>query len=489
MDQDVGLWTRLSWMRFFGFIDAIKPPIVHLFIASRRYNRPMKKIKTGGLRRRFAIGAAGARGGLSLLSSKASGLLLPKDKQHAHHQAALEREAMRFVKELGELKGAYVKIGQMLALYGEHLLPKPVTDALHTLEAQTTELEWSVIEPHLQVVFAEKLKGLSIQADSFAAASLAQVHMASACNINEPVCIKIQYPGIAGAIEDDFRNVTQMLTLARWIKSGRQLEELTRELKMQLMREVDYCYELKTAKLVGEKLANDSRYRVPKYYSDLSNESVLTMEFIDGYEVTHRNVQALSQTRRNALALSMLDLFFVEAFDWALMQTDPNFGNYRIIIDQNGDQDQLGLLDFGAVHHLADSFTKPLRKTILAAHDGDLEQTIEGAIELGCLRESDSRRVKTSFAEFCAFILEPFSSDISKLPDFCKTADNLYDWRTSRLLKRAGKLGSEGMLVKGFVIPPAEFMLMVRKLTGVFTFVSTLGAQLDSAFLLEKYRE
>jgi predicted unusual protein kinase regulating ubiquinone biosynthesis (AarF/ABC1/UbiB family) len=205
--------------------------------------------------------------------------------------------------------------------------------------------------------------------------------------------------------------------------------------------------------------------------------------------VTHRNVQALSQTRRNALALSMLDLFFVEAFDWALMQTDPNFGNYRIIIDQNGDQDQLGLLDFGAVHHLADSFTKPLRKTILAAHAGDLEKTIEGAIELGCLRESDSRKVKKSFAEFCAFILEPFSSDISKLPDFCKTADNLYDWRTSRLLKRAGKLGSEGMLVKGFVIPPAEFMLMVRKLTGVFTFVSTLGAQLDSAFLLEKYRE
>lgn len=449
----------------------------------------MKKIKTGGLRRRVAIGAAGARGGLGLLSSKASGLLLSKDKQIAHHEAALEREAMRFVKELGKLKGAYVKIGQMLALYGEHLLSKPVTDALHTLEAQTAELEWSVIEPHLQVIFGEKLKALEVQPVSFAAASLAQVHMASASAINEPICIKIQYPGIAGAIEDDFRNVTQMLTLARWIKSGRKLEELTRELKMQLMREVDYRYELKTAKLVGEKLANDNRYRVPKYYSDLSNKSVLTMEFIDGYEVTHPMVQALSQTRRNALALSMLDLFFTEAFDWALMQTDPNFGNYRIIIDQNGNRDQLGLLDFGAVHHLPESFTKPLRKIIFAAHDGDLDQTIESAIGLGCLRESDSRKVKRSFAEFCAFILEPFSSDISKLPDFCKTADGLYDWRTSGLLKRAGKLGSEGMLVKGFVIPPAEFMLMVRKLTGVFTFVSALGAQLDSAFLLEKFRE
>ena len=123
----------------------------------------MKKIKTGGLRRRFAIGAAGARGGLGLLSSKASGLLLSKDQQQAHHDAALEREALRFVKQLGELKGAYVKIGQMLALYGEHLLPKAVTAALHTLESQTTELDWSVIEPQLQQALEQELDLLQIK--------------------------------------------------------------------------------------------------------------------------------------------------------------------------------------------------------------------------------------------------------------------------------------------------------------------------------------
>jgi len=65
----------------------------------------------------------------------------------------------------------------------------------------------------------------------------------------------------------------------------------------------------------------------------------------------------------------------------------------------------------------------------------------------------------------------------------------LYDWQNSKLLKRAGKMGSEGMLVKGFIVPPAEFMLMVRKLTGMFTFVSSLGAQLDSAELLLHYAD
>ena len=169
-------------------------------------------------------------------------------------------------------------------------------------------------------------------------------------------------------------------------------------------------------------------------------------------------------------------------------ETDPNFGNYRIIIDQEGQNDKIGLLDFGAVHSLADEFTAALKKTILAAHSRDIEAIVEGAIDLGCLRPSDTLVVKESFADFCCFILEPFSSDLSKLPAFTLTEQGLYDWRASRLLKRAGKLGSEGMLVKGFVIPPAEFMLMARKLTGVFTFVSALGAELDSSFLLESYK-
>lgn len=453
----------------------------------------MEKIKKGGLRRRLSIGAAGAKGGIGLLASRASGLLLPKDQQQAHNDAAMQREAMRFVKQLGELKGAYVKIGQMLALYGEHLLPKTVTDALHTLESQTTALDWSAIDAHLASELGCKLDEFTVEHKAMAAASLAQVHCANFDpKDHRSVCMKVQYPGIADAIEDDFKNVMQMLSLARWVKSGRQLAQLGKELKTQLMREVDYGYELSVAERLRQKLSGDSRYYIPEYYSDYCTKSILTMEFVDGLEVSHPDVLALSQKRRNALASAMLELFFKEAFEWQLMQTDPNFGNYRIRIDAQGENDTLVLLDFGAVHDLDTSFSKSLKKIILAAHHGDIETTIEGATELHCLRDRDPQHVKNSFAEFCCFILEPFSADIASLPEFARTFDAstqevLYDWGNSRLLKRAGKLGAEGMLVKGFVVPPAEFMLMVRKLTGVFTFVSTLGAKLDSAELLKRY--
>ena len=109
----------------------------------------MKKIKQGGFRRRLAVGAAGARGGLGLLSSKAASLFVAPENRAAFQAQALQREAERFVQQLGELKGAYVKIGQMLALYGEHLLPRPVTDALHTLEANTTPLIWDAVSTQL----------------------------------------------------------------------------------------------------------------------------------------------------------------------------------------------------------------------------------------------------------------------------------------------------------------------------------------------------
>lgn len=447
----------------------------------------MKKIKQGGIRRRLAVGAAGARGGLGLLSSRATGLLLPRDKQQEHHDQALQREAQRFVKQLGQLKGAYVKIGQMLALYGEHLLPRPVTQALHTLEAQTTPLVWSSVSQQLDGQFA----ALKIEQTPLAAASLAQVHRAFRDSEDDDapndLCVKIQYPGIADAIEDDFRNVMQMLRLTRWIESGRHLEALTKELKQHLLREVDYHYELATAQSVADLLGDDKRFVVPRYYPQWSSERVLTMDYLDGLDVCDPAVQALSQSRRNRLAKMMLELFFKEAFEWRLMQTDPNFGNYRILIDGDGENDQLALLDFGAVQHLTEGFSASLKKTILAAHHLNTEVTIEGLIELNCLRESDTPTVKQSFAEFCSYILEPFAETSDAWPDVAKGDDDTYLWRDSRLLRRAGKLGSEGMLVKGFVIPPPEFMLMVRKLTGVFTFVSALDAKIHSSELLAAY--
>ena len=448
--------------------------------------KQIKQIQQGGLRRRITLGTAGARSGLGLLSSRASGLFVPKDKQQAHNDAALEREALRFVAYLGELKGAYVKIGQMLALYGEHILPKPITQALHTLEDQTSCLQWNTIKASLEQDLGESFSELEIEHDAFAAASLAQVHRATATQEGIDLALKVQYPGIAQAIDGDFDSVITMLKLSRWLKTGRDVEQFTQDLKGLLKQEVDYTLELQRLQKFEELLADDPVLRVPKIYPQWSSPKCLAMEYVQGYSVTDPKVQGLSQERRNALAEAMLRLFFKEIFEWSTMQTDPNFGNYRIELDEeNGDR--LVLLDFGAVHDLPEKFTLPLRQAIVAAHAQQHAPLIDALIKINCLRKSDLKAVKESFAAFCCFIIEPFRSDFEDLPQHTHDGE-LYAWRESRLLRRAGKLGSKSVLLKGFVMPPQEFMLLVRKLTGVFTFVSCLGAKINSSHLIEQYK-
>ena len=441
----------------------------------------MKKVKTGAMRRRISLSVAGVKSGVNLVGSNIAGLLVADDKKEAHRNAALEREASRFVAELGRLKGAYVKIGQMLALYGEHLLPAAITRALHTLEAQTTPIDWPAISSNL----SKELDDLEIEQEAFAAASLAQVHRAKLGT--QAVCVKIQYPGIAGAIDDDFQHVLQMLKLGRWVKSARQLEQVTKQLKQHLVAEVDYLKELSKAEKISELLDADDRYVVPSYYPDYCSPEVLTMDFIVGLDVTDELVQQLPLDRRNRLAIAMLELFFKEAFDWGLMQTDPNFGNYRIIIDQDGEKDQLVLLDFGAVHELENGFKSALKTTILGAWLGDHDQTVAGLIALRCLRTNDSAEVKDSFVQFCFLLMEPFRKDFSLVPANALTEDGIYKWYESNLLKRSAKFGSSQVANLGFTVPPSEFMLIARKLTGVFTFVSTIRAELNASSMLDAY--
>jgi len=450
--------------------------------------KQIKKIKQNGLQRRLAVTVAGAQGGVRLLKSHAGSIFMAAEDKKQLRQKSLAQEAARFTYKLGELKGAYVKIGQMMALYGEHILPQEITAALHQLEHQTNSMEWPVIEAAIKKGLGKKYKDLDIESMPLAAASLAQVHQATKKTDDRALCIKVQYPGVANTIQSDFNSVLQMLRLTRWVQSGRDFEDWTQEIKDMLLDEVDYQREMRMTQKVAQLLASDSRYLVPEVAENYSTKTLLTMTYLDGVEVTHPSVARLSQSRRNNLARAMLEIFFKEVFEWGIMQTDPNFGNYRVQFrNEKDDIDKLVLLDFGAVRELSKDFTAALRKTILAAHKQDRQELIEGAIELKCLRSNQTNAVKESFADFCILLMEPFRKDMNGVPDYALNKQQHYKWQESRLLKRVGKLGAKSIAIDGFSSPPKEFALIARKLTGVFTFVSTLEAELKVNDIVEQY--
>ncbi len=449
---------------------------------------PLKKLKQNALQRRLSVAIAGASSGARILGTHAGSVFKNAEEKAAIRSESIAKEAESFTRKLGELKGAYVKIGQIMAMYGDHLLPQEVTSALRELEHQTEAMDWSTIHAALQQELGDGLVDLAIEKTAIAAASLSQVHRATLTGSEHSLCVKVQYPGVAATIESDFATVLQMLKFARWVPNGKEFEDWLQDIKSMLVEEVDYIREAEMTARVAKLLDGDPRYIVPSIVEEYSTSSVLTMDYIAGAVVTDKRVARLSQTRRNALAVAMLENFFVEVFEWGLMQTDPNFGNYRIQFrGDKGQPDKLVLLDFGAVRELSQSFQKALQRTILAAHLADRDGVIQGATQLGCLQSDSVLSVQDSFADFCILLMEPFKTDHTDTPSFALTKRGEYNWQGSQLLKRVGKVGAKAIITEGFTSPPKEFALIARKLSGVFTFITALEAEFNASPIIEKY--
>lgn len=447
---------------------------------------------TQALGRSLTVSMAGLRAGGALAVDSAVARLMGRSEEDPQSDFA-RREAERFAAELGRLKGTYVKIGQMLALFGEHFLPPVLVEALRNLSDQTEPLHWDALESFVRDSLGERFDGLEIDPDAIAAASLAQVHLARVRATGEWICIKVQYPGLAAMIDSDFDAVIKMLVLARWVKSGRDLDNWMQSLRSHLHNEIDYEREARLTEVMAERVAglelDGVTYHVPRLYREFCTRDVLAMEFIEGFSVVDPDVQNLSQPRRNALARAMLELFFCELYDWGLLQTDPNFGNYLLHLDDRRKReahDVLALLDFGSVLDCSDEFLRHLRSTIAASQRQDVPAIVEGLIGLGCLQPDASEEGRQMFADFCLHLLEPLRPPDQLPPEYLNEQGE-YCWAQSRLMKRAGKQAAASTASRHFTTPSRDFALIARKLTGVFNFIAALDAQFNGCDLIEAH--
>jgi predicted unusual protein kinase regulating ubiquinone biosynthesis (AarF/ABC1/UbiB family) len=446
--------------------------------------------KPGSLKRRaisrsFSVSLAGLRAGGALAVDSAMQKLKGRKPGDDDSEFA-RREAQRFVRELGKLKGTYVKIGQMMALFGEHFLPPVLAEAMHDLGDNTEPMDWESVEPVLRESLGDRYAELDIEHQALAAASLAQVHVATVRATGEQICLKVQYPGLADVIDSDFDAVVRMLVLARWLPAGRDLDDWLQSMRAHLHNEIDYAREASLTERMGELVKGVSvsavSYRVPRIYSRYCSDVVLALEYMRGLSVTAEPVAALSLERRNALAVGMLELFFYELYDWGCLQSDPNFGNYLLALDDRRNkhaQDELVLLDFGSILDCNDNFLYHLRNIIDAGLRQDIGLLGDSLVGLGCLREGAGEEARRLFADFCLHLLEPLRPP-EQLPADYLNADGQYRWAGSRLMHRAGKRGAQSATSRHFTPPTREFALIARKLTGVFTFITMLEAEFNA---------
>jgi predicted unusual protein kinase regulating ubiquinone biosynthesis (AarF/ABC1/UbiB family) len=294
-------------------------------------------------------------------------------------------------------------------------------------------------------------------------------------------------------IDGDFDAVVRMLLLARWVKAGRELDDWLESMRAHLHNEIDYrreaSYTLKMRSLVARVRHAAVRYHVPMLYPQYCSDSVLAMEFIEGVPVVDPDVASLSLERRNALAQGMLELFFYEVYEWGLMQTDPNIGNYLLRLDDRRKkvaQDELVLLDFGSVLECPADFLGHLRRTIDAGQRQNVPELVAGLIGLGCLQSDASEDGRQLFADFCLHLLEPLRPP-AQLPAQYLNAQGEYCWGKSQLMRRAGKQAAQSAVSRHFTTPSRDFALIARKLTGVFNFIVALDAEFNAHDMVQAH--
>jgi predicted unusual protein kinase regulating ubiquinone biosynthesis (AarF/ABC1/UbiB family) len=449
-------------------------------------------LKANTLPRTLSVSLAGIRAGGALAVDSVLQRVMGRGADDEDSGFA-RREARHFVQELGKLKGTYIKIGQMLALFGEQFLPRALVDALRDLSDQTEPLHWDALESSVRDSLGARFAELDIDPEAVAAASLAQVHLARVRASGEWICLKIQYPGLAQVIDADFDAVVRMLLLARWVKAGRELDDWLESMRTHLHNEIDYRREARYTQRMGELVAGlrDTAvdYSVPRLHREYCTDAVLAMEFIEGVPVSDPTVAGLSQQRRNALARGMLELFFYEVYTWGLLQTDPNFGNYLLRLDdrrRTTARDELVLLDFGSVLECPADFLYHLRRTIAAGQRQDAQGLAAGLVGLGCLQPDASEEGRKLFSDFCLHLLEPLRRP-EQLPAEYLNERGEYCWGRSQLMRRAGRQAALSATSRHFTTPSRDFALIARKLTGVYNFIAALDAQFNAYEMVEAH--
>ena len=462
-------------------------------------NQPLEQLKTSALDRRLSIAKASLNIGRRWATNSAFGLFKSKEEKALQKQAFMREQAQYLVDELGKLKGSVVKIGQMLALYGEHFLPPEITEALQTLNSQTTAFSWSIIESALRTELGDTIHEFDIDHTPIGTASLSQVHRAVHKATGEQVVFKVQYPNIADAVDSDLDLFRQLLKVTNVVPQTRQLDAWFEEIRDLLHHEVNYLLEADTTELFFQRFVGDSRYVVPRILKAYSTDRLLCMTYEDGVSILDEQVFVLPQERRNAIGQASIEIMLREIFEWGDMQTDPNFGNYLIRLAQkpNTQQpdtqlDQLVLLDFGAIRQFDDNLLLIARNLLLAGffHDrSKMRQAIDQAGKHFEFFANLSDSVKNDMVELCLLASEPFSlpSRNPTIPPNVLDVHGNYIWAESDLHNRVIKLASKSATSKSFSVPPKELMFISRKFIGAYTFMTVLDARTKAHDLMATF--
>ena len=307
--------------------------------------REEEKIPSSRARRTATVATLAASEAVKQFGTRAANLARDeKAAEDAMSRRQLET-AKQIVAVLGTMKGAAMKLGQVMSFLDVGLVPEEHREEFQSELAKLRDAAPTVSFKQMRRVIEEDLEEeidevfKDFDEEPIAAASIGQVYRARLRDGRE-VAVKVQYPGVGAAVRADMQNLDMIMRLLKRMAPGLDVKAITAEIRERIVEELDYELEAQNQRSLARIFAGHPFILVPQVVSSLSRERVLISEFVTG--VGFEELKHGDQAERDRIGEIVFRFFFGCLYRHRQFSGDPHPGNFLLL-----DDGRVAFLDFG----------------------------------------------------------------------------------------------------------------------------------------------